>query len=291
MWSSFSNYYVSFVDDDQSSVSALILKGGYLDATISTLSETYYVEPAGRYSHIRKENDSFPAVIYKASDVLYPEVEGGGCASHEMHLKRFERHFEGCRHSLNQSSSSVIPDGDDECPRGRTVSGLFSAPPSHGGRGKKLGQPQVPDIAQQAIDKTLYSGWDRHKEKSKRRRSINRRKVTCMLYLQADHLFYKNMGSEEACIETMTRHVQRVNTIYKNIGRSNYEGTYRASNIINFFLKLDFDGDGVPDEINFMIKRIKVHTDQALNDPSYRFPGNYGVEKFLELFSGKELAT
>lgn len=24
----------------------------------------------------------------------------------------------------------------------------------------------------------------------------------------------------------------------------------------------------------------------ALKDPLYRFPGNYGVEKFLELFSG-----
>lgn len=36
-----------------------------------------------------------------------------------------------------------------------------------------------------------------------------------------------------------------------------------------------------------MIKRIKVHSADALNESSYRFPGNYGVEKFLELFSGK----
>ena len=40
---------------------------------------------------------------------------------------------------------------------------------------------------------------------------IDKKKKTCMLYLQADHLFYEAMGSEEACIETMTRHVQRVN--------------------------------------------------------------------------------
>jgi len=39
--------------------------------------------------------------------------------------------------------------------------------------------------------------------------------------------------------------------------------------------------------ITFMIKRIKVHNMNAMKDPSYRFPGNYGVEKFLELFSGK----
>ena len=49
---------------------------------------------------------------------------------------------------------------------------------------------------------------------------------------------------------------------------------------------LDFDLDGKPDNISFMIKRIKVHSQEALKDPTYRFPGNYGVEKFLEIFSG-----
>lgn len=50
----------------------------------------------------------------------------------------------------------------------------------------------------------------------------------------------------------------------------------------------DFNQDGKSDNISFMIKRIKVHSSDALQDPSYRFPGNYGVEKFLELFSGQE---
>ena len=50
---------------------------------------------------------------------------------------------------------------------------------------------------------------------------------------------------------------------------------------------LDFDLDGKPDNISFMIKRIKVHSQEALKDPTYRFPGNYGVEKFLEIFSGE----
>lgn len=48
--------------------------------------------------------------------------------------------------------------------------------------------------------------------------------------------------------------------------------------------------DGKADNISFMIKRIKVHTTESLNDPSYRFPGNYGVEKYLELFSGIHLS-
>lgn len=37
-----------------------------------------------------------------------------------------------------------------------------------------------------------------------------------------------------------------------------------------------------------MIKRIKVHTVESTNEPGYRFPGNYGVEKFLELFSEED---
>jgi len=56
---------------------------------------------------------------------------------------------------------------------------------------------------------------------------------------------------------------------------------------VNCFYFLDFDQDGIADNISFMIKRIKVHTSEAAKDPHYRFPGNYGVEKFLELFSGK----
>lgn len=51
---------------------------------------------------------------------------------------------------------------------------------------------------------------------------FDKRKTTCMLYLQADHLFYQKMGrSEEACIEVMTRHVQRVNSIYRAVGELN----------------------------------------------------------------------
>lgn len=50
-------------------------------------------------------------------------------------------------------------------------------------------------------------------------KSTYERKSTCMLYLQADHTFFEKMGSEEASIEAITRHVQRANTIYKNTGK------------------------------------------------------------------------
>lgn len=53
------------------------------------------------------------------------------------------------------------------------------------------------------------------------------RKSTCMLYLQADHTFFEKMGSDEASIEAITRHVQRANVIYRTTGKC----TYNAINL------------------------------------------------------------
>lgn len=60
--------------------------------------------------------------------------------------------------------------------------------------------------------------------------AVDRRKSTCLLYLQADHLFYRRLGGEEACIDAMTRHVQRVNSIYRNTGESNVHHRYCITN-------------------------------------------------------------
>lgn len=53
-----------------------------------------------------------------------------------------------------------------------------------------------------------------------KRATVDPRKTTCLVYLQADHMFYQRYGSEEACIEVMTRHVQKVNAIYKVTGKT-----------------------------------------------------------------------
>ncbi|CAG0886588.1 unnamed protein product [Cyprideis torosa] len=185
------------------------------------------------------------------------------------------------------------------------------------------------------------------------------KKTTCMLYLQCDHLLYKLLGSEEACIEIMTRHIQRVNAIYKSavqilratdvIPHRLLEFAFVASSLsptngqkargseelrnalccaqntaplateaivppaflssvpqiqllwrqkqlslqrsCPLYLRYsssgggDFDRDQKQDGIQFMIKRVKVHSGDVHTDPDYRFLGNYGVEKFLELFS------
>ena len=66
--------------------------------------------------------------------------------------------------------------------------------------------------------------WSSLRLRHSRKRSLGEfysKKTTCMLYLQADHLFYEMKDrSEEACIEEMTRHVQRVNSIYRAVGKA-----------------------------------------------------------------------
>lgn len=83
-----------------------------------------------------------------------------------------------------------------------------------------------PNAAKQTVTTYELVDWDdvpesvRHhfRKRAKMLKTIDKKKTTCMLYLQADHLFHEKMGSEEATIEVMTRHVQRVNSIYKDIG-------------------------------------------------------------------------
>uniref|UniRef100_A0A182N6L0 Uncharacterized protein n=1 Tax=Anopheles dirus TaxID=7168 RepID=A0A182N6L0_9DIPT len=57
------------------------------------------------------------------------------------------------------------------------------------------------------------------KEQKSFANSLYDRKSTCMLYLQADHTFFQKMGSDEASIEAITRHVQRANLIYRKTGQ------------------------------------------------------------------------
>lgn len=79
---------------------------------------------------------------------------------------------------------------------------------------KPVGFTIVSSLAGNVTDSAL-----RHVNK---RATIDPKKTTCMLYLQADHQFFQKYGSEEACIEVMTRHVQRVNSIYRVTGMKLY---------------------------------------------------------------------
>ncbi|TRY69426.1 hypothetical protein TCAL_13190 [Tigriopus californicus] len=292
-------------DTPDSQIHGVLTEDGHFDGHISTPSEHYYIEPAHRYFPSAKRGSipkgtnkgqgseseeagdlkadegaavEFHSVIYKASDVHHPTSNPEApCKSHELHLRNKEAkaHLrpEDWPQLVAASKSfkhkPVITHNSNTKPLGRSKRAA-TVPESI-----QTGPKGPPHAEKQTVTTYEVLDWAdvpesvRHHFRKRAKtlaanKKIDPKKTTCMLYLQADHLFYEKMGSEEATIDVMTRHVQRVNSIYKEI---------------------DFDQDGKPDNISFMIKRIKVHTRDSLKDPKYRFPGNYGVEKFLEIFS------
>lgn len=53
--------------------------------------------------------------------------------------------------------------------------------------------------------------------------------------------------------------------------------------MIKAFIVSDFDGDSLPDNIGFSIKRIKIYDDPT--EPGYKYSGYYGVNSMLYLHS------
>ena len=194
---------------EDSSVHGLVTSDGYFDGTITTPSETYYIEPSHKYlkNHRRRKRDSsdsdscseypFHSVIYKSSDVTHPNSlkdENTPCKSHELHLKNQE----GRKHT----TSDLIDKKSVSVPLKQTLSTTY----------------EIMDWAD--VPENVRNHFRRNNALLKANRKIDRKKTTCMLYLQADHLFFEELGSEEAAIEVMTRHVQRVNSIYRPVGKN-----------------------------------------------------------------------
>ncbi|XP_018321320.1 disintegrin and metalloproteinase domain-containing protein 10 [Agrilus planipennis] len=251
-------YSGSLEDEENASVHGVITKEGLFDGMISTALENFYIEPVSRYlnfSDESQETPTFHSVIYKTEDVENPH-RNVPCASH---LLQHGLAVNTSHNELNRTKRWVLS-GEGKVPIDLVK---YSTNPIDTPSLFPMIDTNVHPIDEEMTASAL-SSFDTFRNK---RTTIDPKKTTCMLYLQADHHFFQKYGSEEACIEVMTRHVQRVNSIYK---------------------VTDFNQDGKPDNISFMIKRIKVHTTDALRDPLYRFPGNYGVEKFLELFSEED---
>nr|XP_037279237.1 LOW QUALITY PROTEIN: disintegrin and metalloproteinase domain-containing protein 10-like [Rhipicephalus microplus] len=255
-------------EDEESSVEGLITSEGLFDGVIAMRSgEEYFVEPASRY--FRSAGD-FHSVVYKRSDVHFPENQTY-CHVHKP--APCEGSPTGTEVRRRAPWATALLDEERAVRRRRRRRRQSDEPrlmwrdgdAAHYSQ-KDLELPE-PDSAALGIRSVQRTQWAAGSDQPAKNVVIDPKKTTCMLYLQADHLFYQRMGSEEACIETMTRHVQKVNSIYRTT---------------------DFDQDGRSDNISFLIKRIKVHTMDALRDHEYRFPGNYGVEKFLELFSEED---
>ncbi|XP_055696634.1 uncharacterized protein LOC129797822 [Lutzomyia longipalpis] len=347
-------YSGTLEDDENSHVHGILTSDNLFDGTISTNVETFYVEPALKYSKAL-DDAGIHSIVYKLSDVKsHPSLNAQHCASEKFHRKHVlnsnssgerKRAKRWLPEELSESQNPPLPldldvpynddfsiinrnnnRNDDD--KGSNAGGIISrtksnrqnilvgnynpnsdfnlrntfgnrniivssfdnskvpttipsnsSRPSHkthveiitkNGATKK---PNIivnnynPDVILTHNNYNNYIHLNVKNELLEQSKSAYDKKSTCMLYLQADHTFFQKMGSDEASIEAITRHVQRANIIYKNT---------------------DFNGDGKADNITFMIKRIKVHNMNALKDPTYRFPGNYGVEKFLELFSEED---
>ncbi|CAG9860192.1 unnamed protein product [Phyllotreta striolata] len=256
-------YTGTLEDDDEAVVHGLVTKEGLFEGTISTALEDFNIEPVSRYftAGIMKE-PNFHSIVYRTTDVIDP-LKGQPCASHRLHqhttLHKNQNHRK--KRWLLEAEAKLPPSYDD--------TPTYFSPPSNNSTTRRP-FTQIFDL-NQPIDEELEmlsnSSANSLYRNVNKRATVDPKKTTCMLYLQADHQFFNKYGTEEACIEVMTRHVQRVNAIYRNT---------------------DFNQDGKNDNITFMVKRIKVHTLDALKDPLYRFPNNYGVEKFLELFSEED---
>ncbi|XP_031338214.1 disintegrin and metalloproteinase domain-containing protein 10-like [Photinus pyralis] len=254
-------YTGTLEDDENASVHGIVTKDGLFDGMVSTASEEYYIEPINRYlphnqSH---KSPSFHSIMYKTSDVKNPNLEMP-CASHILYVNNNQNKLDKLSRRKRWLLEGNSKDPYDEFSfwhPSKSKNPISTSIDIH----SPFNQPIDEEMT--TSNRTSFDFNFRHVNK---RATIDPKKTTCMLYLQADHQFFQKYGTEEACIEVMTRHVQRVNAIYRTT---------------------DFNQDGKLDNITFMIKRIKVHTTEALKDPLYRYPSNYGVEKFLELFSGK----
>ena len=258
---------------------------GLLDGYIRSGDDQFYIEPAHRY--FSNASDQFHSIIYRLSDVPFPSFpcknrlhkslfnNKTGFPSNEKSFPPHSYTYGGVIHSpgseqnrFRRSTNEISSESSSSySERYRHFSSIKSNHASTRPRDyywKEMDALYYNSEAYgvRAVQRTHWPG-----DTEQSHLVVDSRKSTCMLYLQADHLFYNRMGSEEACIETMIRHVQKVNSIYR---------------------VTDFDQDGRSDNISFLIKRIKVHTSDALKDADYRFPSNYGVERFLELFSEED---
>ncbi|XP_043250301.1 disintegrin and metalloproteinase domain-containing protein 10-like [Colletes gigas] len=261
-------YSGTLEDDENSSVHGIVTEEGLFDGTIFTASDEIYIEPASRYAPLvchrqdGERNDATDTehhhtIAYRSVDVSVPRPGGYPCASELLR----ENMLDELR--TNKTWSGYL--GDTMLPVYQSHNeGNARAKPGFYPKDARKKDPTASSHNLELLDR-LYRA--RYSRVLRKRTSVDPKKTTCMLYLQADHTFFNHYKSEEACIEVMTRHVQRVNSIYRYT---------------------DFNQDGQPDNISFMIKRVKVHSEDSLNDPSYRFTGDYGVEEFLELFSEED---
>lgn len=116
-------------DDTAAHVHGILTADHLFDGTIATATETYYIEPAARYSTIAASS-SVHSVVYKVSDVLHPHTakpidpqqqqqqdddHHHYCASERLHRRTTQREFKRRRKSPSDGDDdSDSKDGENE---------------------------------------------------------------------------------------------------------------------------------------------------------------------------------
>lgn len=219
-------------DDERASVRGVVTSDGLFDGTISTAVEEYYVEPSSRY--VQTVSPWYHSIAYRSSDVAGPPVAGDGACASQAPRERRRTRRSASEPLVNQTfdTEGVIlirsPNGTIvNRSRQSVATSKASAPKPNWydpGDHPRKAAPAVPTAGDEAannlvLDDGSYDGGSFENRKKGVGGFVDARKTTCMLYLQADHLFFEKYGREETCIEVMTRHVQRVNSIYRNTGK------------------------------------------------------------------------
>ena len=204
-------------DDDSASVHGIITKEGLFDGTISTQFESFFVEPISRYfrPNETRQTPYFHSILYKLTDVENPSLHVP-CASQLLQANKHSR--ENVRHTYSKPRTKRwLLEGEAKQPFDDTSYWNSNKPkyPLNPPYGQPIDEVDI-DLNNRSFIDTAGLIFGRNVNK---RAVIDPKKTTCMLYLQCDHQFFQKYGTEEACIEVMTRHVQRVNAIYKATGK------------------------------------------------------------------------
>lgn len=221
------NISLFHADEESVTVRGVVTADGLFDGTISTAAEEYFVEPSSRYGKPGDVPLPYHSIVYRLSDVADPRADGDGCMSEALHRARRSA-AAAAERLVNQTydTEGVIlirsPNGTIVNRSRQSATSKTSAPKPNWYDPTDQRKVLVAVAGDEASSNLVVDdgGYDPFENRKKGPGGfVDNRKTTCMLYLQADHLFYEKYGREETCIEVMTRHVQRVNAIYKNTGK------------------------------------------------------------------------
>ncbi len=172
------------------SVKGIITTTGHFQGTVTRDGEQYVIEKSSSYF---QEPTEFHSVIYRTSDIDL-DIHSALCGA-DIH-----------RENLLKIQKTAKKDKTVERPKSEDLPEVL----------EDLNTDE--DVFSQDTD----SDWsdDKYVRYSSRRtkRTVST-KNTCELYIQADHRFYQQMGSDkEAVIEALAQAVQTLNSIYPGIG-------------------------------------------------------------------------